>query len=228
MVRFVSLGPGDIDMVTLGTLRVLKDADKVYCFESNGASRAAEIINLTGTDMTKVLRVNAPMSTDRNLVNAVYDRLADRIMQDAAAGLSVAVATEGDSSIFATTHYVMDRLVCRGVECEQMAGVPSFIAAANLAGLHLIKLQERLMVIPGRITANEIESLVDAGTNIVIMKLSMAYDAVATILSRRPDFAYHYFENVGTDRQFYVRLTPESIKEKFPYFSLMIINKPSA
>lgn len=223
MVRFVSLGPGALDMVTLGTLRVLNESDKIYCFESNGVSRAAEIISLTGADMSKVILLNAPMSTDRALVNAVYDSLAGSIMQDVAEGLDVAVATEGDSSIFATTHYVMDRLVLHGVECEQMAGVPSFIAAANLAGLHLIKLQERLMVIPGRITADEIESLVDSGTNLVIMKLSMAHDAVAALLSRRPDFVFHYFENVGTERQLYMKLTPEIIKEKFPYFSLMII-----
>lgn len=222
-MRFVSLGPGDVDMVTLGTLRVLNEADKIYCFESNGASRAADIIQLTGTDMGKVCRVDAPMCTDRHLVNAVYDHLADSIMQDVANGLDIAVATEGDSSIFATTHYVMDRLVARGVECGQMAGVPSFIAAANLAGLHLIKLQERLTVIPGRITADEIESLVDAGNNLVIMKLSMAHDAIATLLSRRPDFSFHYFENVGTERQLYLKLTSENLMDKFPYFSLMII-----
>lgn len=225
MVRFISLGPGSADMITLGTLRVLKEVEIVYCFGSNGVSRAAEIIRLTDIDMSKVVVVDAPMSTDRTLVNAVYDRLADTIRQDVTLGRSVAVATEGDSSIFATTHYVMDRLVSMGVECTQMAGVPSFIAAANLAGLHLIKLQERLTVIPGRITAPEIERLVDAGSNLVIMKLSMAHEAITALVNSRHDLAFHYFENVGTDRQLYMTLTPDNIKEKFPYFSLMIIMK---
>lgn len=225
MVRFISLGPGSPDAVTLGTMRVLREADKVYCFGSRGVSRAAEIITLTGTYTNKVVTIDAPMSTDRDRINEIYDKLAETISLEVKEGLSIAVATEGDSSIFATTHYVMDRLVALGVECEQMAGVPSFIAAANLAGLHLVKLQERLMVIPGRITASEIESLVESGCNLVVMKLSMAHEAVANVITRRHDFTFHYFENIGSDKQIYYELTPENLKEKFPYFSLLIIQK---
>lgn len=222
---FLSLGPGSPDMLTLGTLCVLKEADRIYCFESGGVSRAAEIIRLTATDMNKVVTIDIPMTTDRSRINEIYDNLAETIMQDVAEGMNIAVATEGDSSIFATTHYVMDRLVASGIQCEQMAGVPSFIAAANLAGLHLIKQQERLMVIPGRISADEIVTLVDSGCNLVIMKLSLAHEAIAEIIQQRHDFAFHYFENVGTDKQLYMELTPENIKDKFPYFSLMIIQK---
>ena len=44
MIRFISLGPGAADMVTLGTLRLLTKAEKVYCFAVGESSRAAEII----------------------------------------------------------------------------------------------------------------------------------------------------------------------------------------
>lgn len=225
MVNFISLGPGSLDNVTLGAIRILKEADKIYCFESNGQSRAKDIISMTGIDTTKTTTVDAPMSINRDKVNTVYDNLAKTIYDDVTNGINVAVATEGDSSIFATTHYVMDRLVAMGIECGQMAGVPSFIAAASVAGLHLIKQQERLLVVPGRTSAEEIEHLVNDGCNIVIMKLSMAYDAITTLMERNNGFVFHYFENVGTEHQIYKTLSKENIGESFPYFSLMIIQK---
>ena len=48
---FISLGPGAAEMVTLGTLRSLEEAQKVYCFAVGGSSRAAEIIAQLNIDM---------------------------------------------------------------------------------------------------------------------------------------------------------------------------------
>lgn len=224
-VQFVSLGPGSADTVTLGAIRALKDADIIYCFESNGISRAAEIVSLLDIDIKKLVSIDAPMCKDRTKVNAVYDDVAQRIIHDATRGTTVAVATEGDTSIFATTHYVMDRVMAEGIPCNQIAGIPSFIAAAGVAGLHLVKQSERLIIIPGNTSADEIEHLVDQGCNLVIMKLSMAYEAVTATLRRRGDFVFSYFENIGNPSQKYISLTADNIPKKFPYFSLMIIQK---
>lgn len=223
MIKFISLGPGSADMVTLGTLSFLHKADKVYCFAVGDASHSADIISALDIDQSKVVRVEVPMSHDRSRANAVYDNLSSIIRQENENGLSIAVATEGDTGIFATTHYVMDRLMDMGIECEQTPGVPSFIAAAAVAGLHLVKLQERLMIIPGRTTAEEISKLIDDGYNLVIMKLSMAHEAVSEAFAIRKDVDFHYFENVGMPTQKYEKLS--CMPEKFPYFSLMIIQR---
>ena len=225
MIRFISLGPGAADMVTLGTLRFLRDAQKVYCFAVGESSHAADIIAQLDIDQNKVITVNIPMSQDRSKANAVYDELALTLKKEHEAGMTIAVATEGDSGIFATTHYVMDRLVEMGIECEQTPGVPSFIAAASIAGLHLVKLQERLLIIPGKTTSEEILRLTSEGYNLVIMKLSMAHEAVSKAFLEAKDLQFHYFENIGTPNQKY-----ESLKEMpnhFPYVSLMIINRPT-
>ena len=166
------------------------------------------------------------MSHDREKANAVYDKLASTLKKEHEAGMTIAVATEGDSGIFATTHYVMDRLVEMGVECEQIPGIPSFIAAASIAGLHLVKLQERLLIIPGKTTAEEIINLTNEGYNLVIMKLSMAHEAVSKAFHETKDLQFHYFENIGTTTQKYEIL--KEMPNNFPYFSLMIINRPSA
>ena len=226
MIRFISLGPGAADMVTLGTLRSLEEAQKVYCFAVGESSHAADIIAQLDIDQSKVITVKVPMSHDREKANAVYDELASTLKKEHEAGMTIAVATEGDSGIFATTHYVMDRLMEMGVECEQTPGIPSFIAASSIAGLHLVKLQERLLIIPGKTTAEEIINLTSEGYNLVIMKLSMAHDAVCKVFHETKDLQFHYFENIGTTTQKYEIL--KEMPNNFPYFSLMIINRPSA
>ena len=198
----------------------------MYCFAVGESSRAAEIIAQLDIDQSKVTTVKVPMLHDREKANAVYNELASTIRKEHEAGMNIAVATEGDSGIFATTHYVMDRLMEMGVECEQTPGVPSFIAAASIAGLHLVKLQERFLVIPGKTTAEEIINLTSEGYNLVIMKLSMAYEAVSKAFHETKDLQFHYFENIGTTTQKYEIL--KEMPNNFPYFSLMIINRPSA
>ena len=226
MIRFISLGPGAAEMVTLGTLRSLEEAQKVYCFAVGESSRAAEIIAQLNIDQSKVTTVKVPMLHDREKANAVYNELASTIRKEHEAGMNIAVATEGDSGIFATTHYVMDRLMEMGVECEQTPGIPSFIAASSIAGLHLVKLQERLLIIPGKTTAEEIINLTSEGYNLVIMKLSMAFEDVRKAFLETKDLQFHYFENIGTTTQKYEIL--KEMPNNFPYFSLMIINSPQA
>ncbi len=221
MIRFISLGPGAAEMVTLGTLRSLEEAQKVYCFAVGESSRAAEIIAQLNIDQSKVITVKIPMSSDRSKANAVYDELASTIRKEHEAGINITVATEGDSGIFATTHYVMDRLMEMGVECEQTPGIPSFIAASSIAGLHLVKLQERLLIIPGNISAEEILRLTSEGYNLVIMKLSLAHEAVSEAFRKAHNLTFHYFGNIGTPSQKYEILT--NIPESFPYFSLLIV-----
>lgn len=221
MIRFISLGPGAAEMVTLGTLRSLEEAQKVYCFAVGESSRAAEIIAQLDIDQSKVTTVKVPMLHDREKANAVYNELASTIRKEHEAGMNIAVATEGDSGIFATTHYVMDRLMEMGVECEQTPGIPSFIAASSIAGLHLVKLQERLLIIPGKISAEEILRLTSEGYNLVIMKLSLAHEAVSEAFQKAHNLTFHYFENIGAPSQKYEIL--KRVPESFPYFSLLIV-----
>lgn len=227
-INFVSLGPGGADYVTLQAMRSLSEADKIYCFAINGMSHAADTIYETGIENCKVAKIDIPMSSDRNMAKEIYRHTADIIETEWHEGMSIAVATEGDTGIYATTHYVMDCLTEREIPVRQMPGIPSFIAAASIAGLHLVKLKERLLVVPGLITEEEIEQYVENGINIVIMKLSKATENIHRCLQDHPEYIYHYFENIGAEgekAEKHITDTDELKKMDYPYFSLMIIQK---
>lgn len=221
-VYFLSLGPGGVDNVTWGTIRTLQNCDRIYCFGTNSQSFAAETLSLLPVK-SPVHVVVVPMQKDREATWKVYQDLATEIKERLSMGERIAVATEGDSGIYATTHYVKDILDNSGVKTEQFGGVPSFIAASARAGLHLVSQKERLLVVPGMISLQEIVDMVENGTTVVIMKLSMAVDVIHECMKRYPAYQYHYFSHIGRSEEFYSHDREALLQQDFPYFSLMII-----
>jgi precorrin-2/cobalt-factor-2 C20-methyltransferase len=223
-IHFVSLGPGGADHVTLGNARQIEAADKVYCFGSGGKSHCADTLMILGHE-SKTEVIDIPMASDRTDAMTAYEALARKIAIDYHDGKRIAVATEGDTGLFATTHYVMDILTDHGISCRQHAGVPAFIAAGAMARLHLAKLDERLLIVPGTITADELGTLVENGTNVVIMKPSKATEEIHKCIRSHPEFQYHYFRNVGMADEKYIYDKVELAEMHYPYFSIMIIMK---
>ena len=75
-VRFVSLGPGDAELITLKSLHALQQADIIYCPSTvlktgKTMSRAATLLHELGID--KSIRLfSLPMSKDRTKAMKVY------------------------------------------------------------------------------------------------------------------------------------------------------------
>ena len=106
---------------------------------------------------------------------------------------------------------------------QHIAGIPALIAAGACAGLHIASPEERLTVIPGIITAEEIEKYMEEKTTIVIMKLSQCTEEVHRCIHLHPEYNYHYFENIGMEKEKYLHDTELISALSFPYFSLLII-----
>ena len=72
-------------------------------------------------------------------------------------------------------------------------------------------------------TAEEIEKYMEEKTTIVIMKLSQCTEEVHRCIHLHPEYNYHYFENIGTEKEKYLHDTELISALSFPYFSLLII-----
>ena len=75
-------------------------------------------------------------------------------------------------NIYASIHYVMERLEEASIPVVQSAGIPSFITAAASAGLSLISQQQRLTILPGDADAEMLHQLLSSNHVVVVMKLS--------------------------------------------------------
>ncbi len=227
-ICFVSLGPGDPELITLKGLKKLRQADIVYCpatLDRNGRllSRAARIVEELEIRGSAIRLFSLPMSKDRAEAREAYDNLYEMAVADRDGGKRVVIVAEGDAGFYSSIQYIYDKFRENRIEAERIAGVPAFIAAGALAGLHIAKQEERLIVMPGTLTAEELSEKISAGYVIVIMKLSQCVEAVHACVRKHPEATFHYFENVGTEKEFHTS-DRELIRGKiFPYFSLMII-----
>lgn len=228
-VRFVSLGPGDAELITLKSLHALQQAEVLFCpstLSKSGQilSRAATLLQELGISET-VRLFHLPMSKDRTQAMAVYRDVLRQIVEEYEKGKRIAVAVEGDAGIYASIHYVLDELKTQQVPTEQLCGIPSFIAAGAAAQLQLISQEERLVVIPGSIASEELDNYLSNNHVPVIMKLSGSIDPIHQYMEMHPEYTYHYFENVSTDKAYYSCDQEELRGKEYPYFSLMIIVK---
>lgn len=226
-IAFVSLGPGDPELITLKALKALQAADVIYCAATGKEteavnSRSAALLstyNLKG----EVRTFRLPMSKQRDAALAVYQQLYREALAAQQEGKNVAIAVEGDAGVYASMHYVLELLEAEGAPVCQLCGIPSFIAAGGAAHLHLMQQEERLLVVPGVITADELSQLLETHHTVVIMKLSQCESEVKTFIQSHPEHQYHYFENVSTSQQHHLSHAQDILTIPYPYFSLMIV-----
>lgn len=227
-VIFVSLGPGEPDLITLKGLKALQSADCIFCPETRTAngrifSRAADILHALNIPNTTLSRFALPMSKNREQAFAAYDKVYSEASLLHKENKKVCIVAEGDAGFYSSVHYIFEKLQADNIPVQHIAGIPAFIAAGACAGLHIASQEERLTVIPGIITAEEIEKYMEEKTTIVIMKLSQCTEEVHRCIYLHPGYDYHYFENIGTEKEKYLHDTELISALSFPYFSLLII-----
>ena len=170
-----------------------------------------------------IRRISLPMRKQRTDSLHANDQVYAEALTLPHAGRKVAVVAEGEAGINSTKQYIYEKLQAAGILVEQIAGIPAFIAAGARGGLHIASREERLTVIPGSTTAEEIERLIQSGSTVVIMKLSQCAGEVHRCIRLHPEYDYRYFENVGTPQEKYISDRQQLETLRFPYFSLLII-----
>lgn len=227
-ITFVSLGPGEPELITVKGLKTLHQADQIFCpatLTPSGkqVSRAANILKALEIEEHKIRPFVLPMSKDRQKAIEAYDQLLVDAANSLHEGKKVVIVAEGDAGFYTSIQYIYHQLEKEHIEVKRVPGIPAFIAAGATGGLHIVKQEERLMVIPGTATADELDQFIRQGYNLVIMKLSACIEAVHECIRRHPETHFHYFENVGSEKEKYIS-DPEIIAQtNFPYFSLLII-----
>ena len=227
-VMGVSLGPGDPELITLKALKVLNMADVIFCpatqsCDGQEKSRSLDILRQLPVDAVKIHTFHVPMSRKREEAEKAYDQVCTEIFRLAEAGKTIAVTAEGDAGFYSSANYMYTKLCLAGFPVDMIAGVPAFIAAGASIGLHLVKQQERLLVVPGDVLVEELLEAVVAKRTLVIMKVPLGEAVLRPFLIRHPELKYYYFEQVGTAEEFYTTDLEVILVRPFTYFSILMI-----
>ena len=79
-IQFVSLGPGEAELITLKGLKALQNADCIFCPETpvrdgHSLSRAADIMFRLDIPANRIRRFSLPMSKQRTDALNAYDQV---------------------------------------------------------------------------------------------------------------------------------------------------------
>ena len=166
----VGIGPGDPELMTLKSVRLLKECDVVAIPQGdNGILTAKAIVNnVVNLDEKEQVMIYMPMTKDMAAMDKAPREGADAIEKLLDEGKNVVFITLGCPTVYATCIYVHKLVLADGYEAELVAGVTSICAVAAKLNTSLCERAEPLIVLPG--SYKESSKFLDGPGNKVLMK----------------------------------------------------------
>lgn len=217
----IGVGPGDPELMTLKAVKWLKvcpvlalpQKEKECCTAYQIAVQAVPEI-----EEKETICIDIPMTKDRERIETSHRLGADQLAAVLESGKDVALITLGDSTVYASSMYLLECVRDRGYPTEIVNAVPSFCAAAARLQIPLVKNTEELHILPASYSVEE--GLALPGVK-VLMKTGKQVPAVKECL-RKGSYQVSMVENCGMPGEKIYR-SLEEIPDDPGYFSLFII-----
>ena len=232
----LGVGPGDPELITLKSLRLLQAAPVVGYFVAKAKANQGQGGNAFGiieahlSDAQVRMPLVYPVTTEKlaapltyeGVISDFYDTCAVQVAEHLDAGRDVAVICEGDPFFYGSYMYLHDRLADR-YQAEVVPGVCSMLGGVAVLGVPLVYRNQSLSVLSGVLPEDELKRRLADADAAVVMKLGRNFDKVRRILGELglAERAL-YVERATMDNQ---RIVPLDEVEPMasPYFSLIII-----
>lgn len=226
----IGVGPGAPDLLTLRAAAILKKVAAI-CVPRSSADNDSVALKVAGPHIpagTEIIEIATPMTRDKTVLEAEWQRGAETIAARLAAGQDVAFITIGDAMLFSTYTYLLKkvRALLPAVEVESVPGITSFAAAAAHLDTALAEGGEKLAVIPAVDDPAALRPILAAFESAVLMKVAGKYEEIIDILAEAglKDKAV-YISKLGYPDQF-VTTDLDSLRgQKRDYLSLILVKK---
>ena len=220
----VGLGPGDPDLITLKSARLIASAQVVAYPALAGSDSFARSIaaGLIAPGAREVV-IDVPMTQAREPAQAAYDAGAARIAVELDAGRDVVCLCEGDPFFYGSFMYLHARLSDR-YAVEVVPGVSSLTACAARAGQPLAARNERVTVLPGPLPEDELARRIEGAESVAILKVGRHLPKLRAVIGRLglAERAIYVERATLADE----RICPLSeAPDKAPYFSMILVAK---
>lgn len=152
----VSLGPGDIDLITLKALKALKESDAI-CIPTKSEDHSFEK-SMTHKIVTKLMKEHnfnrpiIPVYTPMHFRKEDWQYQVDVLYRGFETHKSLSFVTLGDSAVYSTVYYLLDIIEVQRLDLycntEVIAGVTSFSQASAKVKKPLCVGDSRFEIVP--------------------------------------------------------------------------------
>lgn len=219
----VGVGPGDPKLMTYLAVETIIKCP-VLAVPAEGKENAVSYKIAAGIvkdlDQKEALDLTTPMTKDRAVLDAAYERAAEQIIDKLKEGKDVAYLTLGDPTIYCSYIYIHRLVKARGYQAEIINGVPSFCAVSAELGDSLADRSEQLHIIPSTYEIEEALSL--SGTK-VLMKAASKMPEVKKALKEK-GLKGTMIENCGMENERKYR-SVEEIPDHPSYYSVIVVKE---
>jgi len=220
----IGLGPGDPELMTLKAARLIGAAQAVAYPALPGVdSFARQIAAAHLPDGVKEIRLDVPMTREREPAQAAYDRGAGALAELLAKGTDVLFLCEGDPLFYGSFMYVAARLSDRfGIQV--VPGVSSVQAATSVLRRPLVARNDVLTVLPGPLEDAALEARIAGGEAVAILKVGRHMPRLRALIARLGllDHAWYVARATLADQQ---AMPLVDAPEEAPYFSMILVIK---
>ena len=217
----VGVGPGDPELMTLKAARIIRECQVIAIPHDDPIQCTAYQIAMGAVPEMKekpVICVKMPMTKDPDILEQAHKYGTETLIRELEKGYDVALLTLGDTTVYASSMYLVQRLEKQGYETKLISGIPSFCAAAAELGISLGEQAEEIHILPG---SYGIQAALALSGVKVIMKSGKAYPKVVEQL-RENQLPAYMAENCTMENQKLYH-GAEHFPEKAGYYTLMIV-----
>jgi precorrin-2/cobalt-factor-2 C20-methyltransferase len=226
----IGVGPGDPELITLKAKNVLESVRYVFTpISGKGKKSIAYSIahRFISPDAT-VESLIFPMTTEQTVCEKAWEENVIKIVAVIEKGNDAAFITIGDPMTYSTYGYLLKKMKSMYPEVRPITipGVPSYLAGAASANLHLAEGNEVLTLIPGNTPGEEITKLLFLSDTAIFLKHHKKTKNLYKILK---EMNLHdktiYVSRCGFEDQIVVSNPTPDLLEKADYLSLLVVKK---
>jgi precorrin-2/cobalt-factor-2 C20-methyltransferase len=182
----IGVGPGDPELITLKAVAVLRRVAKVYAASStkNDHSQAMRIAGPHIPPGTEICHLPFPMTRDRAVAMAAWQRHARTLIAELRAGRDIAFLTLGDALTYSTYGYVLRQVQAMAPEIavQTIPGITSYQAAAACLNRPLVEGEESLLILSGVEGGARLRQMDPKPENVVFLKAYRHVEDIARTL----------------------------------------------
>ncbi|CUI89550.1 precorrin-2 C(20)-methyltransferase [Cognatishimia activa] len=228
----IGLGPGDPDLMSVKTHRLLTNAKHVAFFRKAGRKgQARSIVDGMIPEDAVEFAMEYPVTTEipltdpryNEILSGFYEEVTSHLIDLAKSGEDVVVLCEGDPFFYGSFMHIYTR-VKDHVPTEVVPAITGMSGAWTATGAPITWGDDVLTVLMGTLDEDKLVSHIAATDALVIMKIGTNFEKVIRALKAGGKFDDAYLVQFATMAKQTCMKLSEVTEKVTPYFSIIVVH----